>query len=323
MKKATQTTGVIFALLLTAFSIKSYSQKTVFTRDIDNFWIAYDSVKTTKDTARQLQIIQSLYIDKGTEGLKSFIQVRHYTDTLYVKLINKYPKFWASIRPNTLLSKNMAGQLEHHIQKLKNIYPQLRPAEIYFAIGGLNTGGTTDSNKVLIGTEMAMGDSTVDVSEFKSKWYGQVFKKQATDNVVSLNIHEYIHTQQNGEPGNLLAQSIMEGSCDFMAELVMGKPMQTAYVSYGLLHEAELKEQFKTEMRSKDYSKWLYNGGDASTVADLGYFMGYQICKSYYRNAVDKKKAVKNIIELNYSDSNAVTAFLAKSKYYETAPGHR
>ena len=44
--------------------------------------------------------------------------------------------------------------------------------------------------------------------------------------------------------------------------------------------------------------------------------MGYQICKSYYSNAADKKEAIKQIIQLNYSDSNAVENFLIRSNYY-------
>jgi hypothetical protein len=44
--------------------------------------------------------------------------------------------------------------------------------------------------------------------------------------------------------------------------------------------------------------------------------MGYTICHAYYNNSPDKKKAIKEIIELNYSDSTAVENFLAKSNYY-------
>ena len=64
------------------------------------------------------------------------------------------------------------------------------------------------------------------------------------------------------------------------------------------------------------YSNWLYNGSNIKTMADLGYFMGYAICKAYYNHSPDKKRAVMDIIELNYSDTTAVENFLAKSKYY-------
>ena len=44
--------------------------------------------------------------------------------------------------------------------------------------------------------------------------------------------------------------------------------------------------------------------------ADLGYYMGYHIAKSYYENAKDKKQAVIDIIEMKNP-----LQFLGKSGY--------
>jgi len=115
-------------------------KKTVYTVDVDNFWIAYDSVKTTADTLKQQYFIQSLYIDKGTEGLKAFMKARDYNAKLWVELINKYPEFWNSIRKNTLEVKKQVGQIEESLSRFKVLYPELKPAKIYFTIGGLRSG---------------------------------------------------------------------------------------------------------------------------------------------------------------------------------------
>jgi hypothetical protein len=296
--------------------------QTVYTQDIDNFWTAFDSVQSTKDSSRQLFYIRSLYIDKGTAGLKAFMKVRDYTAEGWVKAINQYPKFWASIRPNTLTVKTKTAEFTKSIARLKKLYPELKDARLYFTIGCLHSGGTTDSNMVLIGAEIATGDSTTDVSEFPNKWLATVFKGQSRannaprNNIVPLNIHEYVHTQQQGESDILLPNAIKEGSADFITELTIDRPMQTSYIKYGYEHEQELKEAFKQEMFTTAYQKWLYNGSEATTMADLGYFMGYTICKSYYNHSTNKKAAVKAIIELNYSDSNAVETFLTRSAYY-------
>jgi SMC interacting uncharacterized protein involved in chromosome segregation len=114
-------------------------QQKVFTSDIDNFWRAFDSIQTTKDSLKQHHFIQALYIDKGTEGLKAFMKARDYTAELWVELINKYPKFWRSIRPNTLTVKSKAKEIEQSIKKLKMLYPDLKEAKIYFTIGGLRS----------------------------------------------------------------------------------------------------------------------------------------------------------------------------------------
>jgi hypothetical protein len=301
----------ILGLSLTA---RAQSQK-VFTSDIDHFWTAYDSIQSTTDSLRQLHYIQSLYIDKGTEGLKAFMKARDYTPQLWVKLIRQYPKFWSSIRPNTLAVKGMAAQIEKSIEKLQELYPQLRPARMYFTIGGLRSGGTISGDMVLIGAEIATGNAQTDVSQFTNKWLAGVFREQKLDNIIALNIHEFVHTQQ--KPGgfiNLLSAAIREGACDFITELVIGKPLPNNYIQYGRAHEQALKEEFKQFMFSKYNNHWLYNGA-AEPVADLGYFMGYAICKSYYNNAGNKKKAIRDIIELNYTE-DSVGQFFKASKYY-------
>ena len=288
----------------------------VFTEDIDRFWKAYDSIHMTTDSVEQVAIIQRQYITPGTPGLKAFMLARNYTAELWVKQIRAYPKFWNSIRPNTLVVKEKTAAIEASIRRLRELYPDLKEAKIYFTIGCLRSGGTTAGNMVLVGAEIATGDASTDVSEFSNNWLAGVFKEQSPDNIIALNIHEYVHTQQRGESSTLLAAAIHEGACDFITERVLGKPMTNNYITYGLQHEAALKEQFKAEMYTSSYSNWLYNGSSATTVADLGYFMGYTICKSYYAHASDKQQAIKDIITLKYDDNDKVEAFLARSGYY-------
>ena len=69
-------------------------------------------------------------------------------------------------------------------------------------------------------------------------------------------------------------------------------------------------------MLSEDYSNRLYNGANSKTMGDLGYFMGYAICRSYDRHANNKSKAIKDIIGLNYSERPAIMQFLLESKDY-------
>lgn len=298
----------------------SQGQNKIFTSDIDNFWIAYDSIQHTNDFSKKLKFINQLYIEKGTKGLKALMKSKDYSDTLYVKVIGEFPNFWKSIRPNTLSVKNRTKELNNAIQNLKKLYPELKEAEIYFAIGCLGAAGRTTDNMVLIGTELATSTSATDVSDFKNDWYKNIFAHNSLDDIVSLNIHEYVHTQQKvNNSTQLLNQVIKEGAADFIAELALEKPLQRNYISYGNLHLENLKKEFKEQMflNLGFEDNWLYNGLQKGDSADLGYYMGYEICKSYYNNSNDKTKAIKDIIELNYSDDKPVEKFLTKSKFYK------
>lgn len=310
---------LIFTTILLLLFSNVFSQNTdkIFTSDIDNFWTAYDSIQKTTNHSKKLNLINKLYIEKGTKGLHSFMSVRDYNDTLYVKLIEKYPKFWNSIRPNTLTIKSKTSELTKVVKNLKKLYPELKDAEMYFTIGGLRSGGTVTDNMVLVGAEIATGTPDVDMSEFKRDWLKKVFAKQSLDNIVYLNIHEYVHTQQKGGKTRVLNHSIKEGACDFIAELALQKPIETQYLSYGREHKKEIKELFKKEMLTKNFSNWLYNGSKKGESADLGYYIGYEICKSYYENTQNKPQAIKDIIELNYNDDQAVEDFLEKSKFFD------
>jgi hypothetical protein len=309
----------VCTLTIVSFSFtaiaQNFSDQKIFISDIDNFWIAYDSVRATTDSAKQVHFIQTLYVDKGTPGLKAFMKTRNYTPQLWVKLINRYPDFWQSVRPNTFTVKPMAEEIEKSIQQLKALYPHLKDAKMYFTIGGLNSGGTTMADMVLIGTEIVTANAETIAP---NAWLADVFKEQKAGHIIPFNIHEYVHTQQEmATPANLLGAALREGACDYIAELVLGKPWGTNYLQYGRAHEATLKKEFKAAMYGTDFSDWLYNGNNAKTVADLGYFMGYAICKSYYEHAADKTRAIKEIIELRYSDAGAVDKFLKASRYYE------
>jgi uncharacterized protein YjaZ len=110
--------------------------------------------------------------------------------------------------------------------------------------------------------------------------------------------HELIHFQQPG-PGldpTLLEQSIHEGAADFVAELISGRHINDHVHVYALPREATLWTEFEPVMHGHDYGGWLYGGQSEGRPADIGYFFGYQIARSYYEQAADKRSALRDIL---------------------------
>ena len=153
-------------LVFSSTACLGQKNKTVVTDDISNFWKAYEQIIKTKDSLKQIEIIQTQYIDKGTDGLKGIIKLKRYTASSYINAINRYPMFWNSVRNNTLKADSYSNKIEKGIEKLRKLYPVLKTAKVYFTVGALRTGGTTVDDKVLIGSEVAMADSRVITSEF-------------------------------------------------------------------------------------------------------------------------------------------------------------
>jgi hypothetical protein len=121
----------------------------------------------------------------------------------------------------------------------------------------------------------------------------------------------------------ILANAIWEGNADFMTELVYGIPLQkfqpNHYNEFGINNEKLIWETFKNEMFSPltDNKQWFHAEKDfnGQKVRDIGYFIGNQICKSYYNNAKDKKKAIAEMINFKLDSDEAAFEFLVKSGY--------
>jgi hypothetical protein len=315
---------VSFLLLLSGAQTPAVGQSVaqrVVTSDIDRFWLAYDSVRTTTDSVRQLTYLQRFYIEPGSAGLRALMATKGYTASEWVGAMRRYPRFWNSIRPRTQLVKTGVPGLEPYLDKLKALYPALRPATIYLTVGCLRTGGTTEGNAVLIGVELATGNAGVDLSEFppaKREFLARLYARDPLRDLLQVCVHEYVHTQETHYGNNVLGQAIYEGTCDFVAEQVMGRSVEMPYMRYGPLHETALKARFKTEMFQLRFNRWFYNqeSDDPRHVADLGYYMGYAICRAYYRQASHKSQAIREMIELDYTSDQAVEAFLLRSRYF-------
>ncbi len=297
-------------------------QGNVVSTDIDNFWTAYDSIVEEKDSLKQIEFINSLYIKKGSVGLKAIMEVRNYTAGAYVEMINNYPKFLESIRPNTLRSKSLTNELNRGIDGLAAIYPQLKPAKIYFTMGCMRTNGTTRDSLVLIGSELAMADSNTDISEFEGRakeWLTTFFNTNPIEHLVLLNVHEYVHTQQNPIPKELLYKVLYEGVAEFVSVQAMGVPSATPAIEFGKNNPA-VREKFEREMFYERTYDWLWsNSPNEFGVRDLGYYVGYAIAEKYYEMAGDKQEAIKKLIELDYGKPGEIDAFIDQTGYFSKA----
>lgn len=285
---------------------KDIGNMKIVTSDIDNFWIMYDIYKTTGN----IEDITKLYFDKRSPGLDAFTRKRVINAKEMSKVLKAYPKYLESIRSNTLKLESIKEKLKGYFIKLKEIYPDVYYPDIYFAIGCFNTGGTVSGRMLLIGAELMCAEVNSPKDELNNWLKGNI---GLFENIEKIVMHESIHTLQSHNPESLLGAAISEGMCDFIAQMVTGKKLNSAHYIYGNKHEKGLWKEFKKEMGSKDYSRWLYSGQNSvGRPSDLGYFIGYKICEAYYENAEDKRQAVKEIIEVQDFE-----AFLKKSGYDE------
>jgi hypothetical protein len=312
----------LFTLLLLCACSLLHSQEraTVITYDIDNFWQAYDKIVATNNPEEQHRYLKTLFLDKGTPGLEGIIEARNYTAQEYLDAIKNYPKFWQSVRPNTYRAKEFAKEIDAGVLKLKGLYPELKPAPVYFTIGAMRTGGTARNGIVLIGSEMALSDKNTVSSEIPGDLGAGrrvFFDSNPINDVVMLNIHEYVHTQQKDIVHNLLSEVIYEGVAEFVSVKAMGQPSATPAVHFGKKNPG-VKKKFEEEMFNyRTQGKWLWSDvRNEFNMRDLGYYVGYALCEKYYNDATDKKAAIKKMIELDYTNEAEIEAFVDGTKFF-------
>ena len=258
-------------------------------------------------------------MDKGSIGLKKIIENRNYTAEQYVELINKYPKYWNSIKPNTLKANSLADELNDGIAKFKDIYPNMQPAKMYFTIGEMRTNGITMDSLVLIGSELAMADNKTDISEFEGRtkdWLETYFGANPIEGLILLNVHEYVHTQQKPIPNNLLHQVLYEGVAEFVSVKAMGRPSDAPAIEFGNSNP-KVKELFEKEMFYERTYDWMWSSSpNTFNVRDLGYYIGYAISERFYDQSENKKNSIATLIELDYSKPNEIDKFIDQTDFF-------
>ena len=296
-------------------------QQEIINTDIKNFWKAYDHILAVNDSTLQLKYLEEYFLDKATEGQQGMIRARNYTPKEYLNAIKSYPRFWNSIRNNTLNTTQFDIQIRAGIENLKEIYPGLKPATIYYTMGVFRSPGTGFDDLALIGSEFALGDRYTVTEEFPEnlnyvKNYYSINPPAFLD---FLNIHEYVHTQQKPALNNTLSQSLYEGIADFIAAKVTHKKPPFKYDNFGLKNEAKLKIAFENELFNiRKMGDWMWNENNQFKTRDLIYFIGARIAEANYEKASDKKAAIKKMIELDYNNDTEIEEYVNNSGYFST-----
>jgi hypothetical protein len=282
----------------------------LITEDIPRFWSAFDSIRSSTDS-----IPLRLYLDAGTQGLKDFTSLRWKDAKTLTAMVWPRREYYRSVRSNTLAVASLEPEIRRIYHMLDTLYADASFPDVYFAIGGMSTGGTTSNHGLLIGTELfsRAADSPLSVL---TPWQQSVVRP--VEILPAIVAHELTHYQQSYRAGStLLAQSLREGGADFVSQILAGRTINEHLYTYGDLHEREIWVDFSREMNGSDVSRWLYNGGTVTATAerpaDLGYYVGYRVTQAYYERQADRRQALRDIFTIrDFSQFLAASGYAAR-----------
>ena len=302
---------VVLASTFPVFGQSSPPPVSLVTSDIENFWKAYDA---SQPGSRE-DAFYKLYLGPASLGLRDFVEKRIGSARALAKAVDQqYPKFYASVRPYTLQVERQRPEIIKYLARYQELYPEAHFPTVYFVIGRLTSGGTTSDRGLLIGTEVNSLGKDVDTSEIMPSFRRAM---GPAEHIPLIVVHELTHTQRKQVPQGtvppMLVQCVSEGAADFMTELVANSSINAYAKEWATPRRDELFQRFGRDMaeKPKDTGNWLYNYGRVKEEpADLGYWVGAEICRSYYDQAEDKARAVRDVVTLEN-----VEMIVRKSKY--------
>jgi hypothetical protein len=265
------------------------------TSDVDRFYEIYDEAGG-RPTAEALQ---QEYIDPGSDGLHVLARMRNVTGQSIADAIARRPEIYAEARRCVEVLPRVRERLVVALRKLRDLYPEARLPPITIAVGrGKPVGVGGRDTGVQIGLEALCATEWIDLD--------------LDDRFVGVIMHEYAHVQQavafsEVEGATVLSASLEEGAAEFITELTTGAVSFSYLGALVAGRERDIETAFAADAGKTDLSDWLYNS-TPEKPADLGYWVGYRIVKSYYQHADDKLEAIRDILAMTDADE-----FLAKS----------
>ncbi|WBL22956.1 gliding motility protein GldB-related protein [Zunongwangia sp. HRR-M8] len=282
----------------------------IVVQDVYNFWEAYDLAQNSNNA---LRIYDQYYFEKASPGMEDYMGLKVSSKKYFVKHIESHPKLYKTIRKNTLKVDDYKKDIQKSFKELKEIYPSAKFPDVYFVMGAFTSGGTVSSSGLLIGINQMSDGEDVNTEELD---FGDKLLMNQSENIPYIVSHELIHFQQNDLKNDTitLGYAIKEGMADFIGELISGENANKKIVDWAKGKEKQIWADFKKDMYYDRYNNWIANYSKASedSYPDLGYWIGYEICKSYYENAEDKKQAIRDMLTIQ-----DYRKFLVDSKWEE------
>ena len=271
------------------------------TDDVTRFYSVYDRAHG-HPTAQELQ---REYIDRGSPGLHHLAKIRDVTGETIAKAMAAHPQIFADARRCITVLPRVRLRVATALRRLGDLYRKAEFPPVTVAVSRGKPAGIADSEGVIIGLE-----ATCAVSYFNPDVESRFVHEIA---------HEYTHVEQalqspafyNNPKPTVLQRSLIEGAAEFVATLVTREAtFRSPYAPAKESQDGEVEVRFVADEDQTDLSQWIDNG-TLTTPGDLGYWVGYRMVKSYYERAADKRRALKDIIEMKDAK-----AFLAKSGWY-------
>jgi hypothetical protein len=270
--------------------------------DIGNFLEARSKFVPDGDNEA---VLQTLYFDRASPGLREFVQRFGLTAKLLNDAIAKDPEVYEDLDRFYRRISDFEALYKEGLKSFKAVYPKAMFAPTYLLVGANRGIGQASRLGQLVTVEKA----TADLEKLRT-----------------LTIHETTHFQQAMSMGpqqyqalytqkdNMLGWVLREGAAEFVTYRLVGKNEEKfARLAHLNKNEVELWDKFRADLKDQKKDFWLnvsFEDDNKGYPYLLGYAVGYKIVAAYYDKAEDKRQALMDILSIPDPQS-----FFEKSGY--------
>lgn len=255
--------------------------------DVALFYRVYDAAGGRPGA----EALQRDYLDRGSEGLARFSELRRITGDAIARAMEQNPGLYTEARQCAEALPDVLARVRQSALRFSDLVPDTEFPDVTIAIGRGRPVAVGEARGAYIGLE-ALCAWTVPDPDIRNR-------------MVRVIVHELVHTRQRGlatrtEDPTVLHAALVEGTAEFFTELLTGS------IAYGHLQRAaagrerEIETGFLEDINLPAIgSEWVFNGSVVSgETADLGYWVGYRIVKAYYDRAEDKRQALIDLLAI-------------------------
>lgn len=276
--------------------------------DAHRFAAVFEAANGTP-TAEQLQ---TGYLDSAGRGVEIFTPGRiQNADHLAATVAVNVEAYRRAIEVCLPIAEAMNGELREIYAGIHALLPEAELPEIHVVFGAGNSGGTAGAGAQVLGLEVicANAESEDEIRRTFRKFFA----------------HETVHTFQSWPEADvlaadpLLAIALMEGTADFIAELVTGDVPGPEREAWARANEDQVWQHFAEDRATiRDgftigengmqhdaaaraaADRWYWNYGRAPEgwPYEMAYWTGRMIAQGYYENAGDRDQALRDLIAL-------------------------
>ncbi len=259
-------------------------------QDVVNFNRALKMIVNGED---MVKILLDEYINKGTPGLKIFIEKYGLSAEKLAEAIQKHPEDYYALNEKLNWLKTQEDSIFLYFKKLKHFIPQAIFPPTYYLVDQRRGIGSGSVEGQLITIEKE-AQKIIDPG-IKTHIIHELVHLNQLHAIGSLKTYLAIYNKEK----SLLAITLREGVAEFFCELVTGKYTQEGARDYVNQNEPVLWSRFRTEMYGTDTGDWMWNKPvNPDQPRDTGYILGAKIVEYFYKHAPDIDMTVNELLSI-------------------------